>query len=306
MMTPSCIASWKLSSRVGCILVAGLLFAPSTRAQDPLLPEDGEREGNTMKVDTCFLKSASIKNGSGKVEVSSLNADWSWSFLSLEYQGKSYNWESASSNPFSPAREPVWNTLNTVWLTASYSNSINTRVDYAADADVFVSFEREHFGLVGNDVEGALFCSLPANWRAYGGMAIHHSPFQMDVYPLLGLMHGNEADPGWAITAGIPDTKVQYRFNPTYSLAAGLSVLNVDYYLLSVDSNDEHDRYLETSDNRLFMMLNMTTSKSLRVGVGIQYTIDNELLFYSDNQQNRTSYRLSSVPGFTLQVQYRY
>jgi len=295
-------------NRAGCIIAAGLMVISLAQAQEPM-PIDFDETGAgglSFDMNASFLKGATIKGGSGKVEVSSLDVAWSWSFLSLEYQGKSYNWESASEGPFFPVPEPLWNTLNTVWLTAGYSNSIDRSLQYSADVDVFASFEREHFGLVGYEVEGALFYSLPAGWRAYGGMALHYSPFQTDVYPMLGLRRGVDSEPGWAVVLGIPETKVQYRVNSRYALAAGVSVLNVDYYLLAMDNVDEHDRYLETSDNRLFLVLNVTPSKKLQVGVGLQYTVDNELMFYSENRQNLNSYRLSNVPGLLLQAQYRY
>ena len=284
----------------------GLMAITQADAQDACRNDEGWAGWNTVEVGLCLQKDAAIKGGDGKVEVSSVDAMWNWSFLSLEYQGKSYNWRSSTENPFGPAHEPVWNTLNTVWLTAGYSNAINSRIQYLVDADVFVSFEREHFGLVGNDVDGALFFSLPRDWSAYAGMSIHHSPFQDDVYPLLGVLKGSESESGWMVKLGIPETTVQYRFNPRYSLDAGFSIFNVDYYLLAVDTNDEHDRYLETADNRMYLMFNMASGKKLRVGVGVQYAVDNELMFYSANQQNRTSYHLSSVPGILLNIQYRY
>ena len=178
------IKSQTLLNLTGCLAVAGLMAIPMVEAQEPLSPDNVGTRANTIEMEAGFLNGATIKGGSGKVEVSSLDAIWSWSFLSFEYQGKSYNWESAGANPFSPAREPTWNTLNTVWLTAGYSNSINGSFGYAADADIFVSFEGKDFGLMGNDLEGALFYSLPAAWRAYGGMSVHHSAFQTDVYPV--------------------------------------------------------------------------------------------------------------------------
>ena len=288
------------------LVIFWLIASSLAEAQDARRTDNGGSDWNTVEVGLCLQKEAAIKGGDGKVEVSSLDALWNWSFLSLEYQGKSYNWRSSTENPFSPAREPVWNTLSTVWLTAGYSNAINSRIQYLVDADVFVSFEKERFGLVGDDVDGVLFFSLPLEWSAYAGLSIHHSPFQEDVYPLLGIMHGVESEPGWMVKIGIPETTVQYRFNPRYSLDAGFSIFNVDYYLLAIDPNDEHDRYLETSDNRLLLILNRASGKNLRVGVGVQYAVDNQLMFYSANQQNRTSYQLSSVPGILLNIQYRF
>ena len=296
----------RLLSLTGWVAIASLAVVPRTVAQDVFPPNNVAEAGQTFETEVCFLKSASIENGSGKVEVSSLDAMWSWSFLSLEYQGKFYNWQSPAANPFSPAHEPVWNTLHTTWLTAGYSNSITRHLHYSAEADVFVSFEREHFGLVGNDADGALFYSFPHDWYIYGGMAVHHSPFQTDLYPLLGVSHGVESNLGWSFTVGTPDTKIKYRFSTRYSLDAGYSIFNVDYYLLAVDEVEDHDRYLETSDNRLSMVFNMEPRRNLCMGIGVQYTVDNELLFYSANQQNRTSYRMSSVPGLLLKLQYRF
>lgn len=283
---------------------AYFLAIAMTGAQGDLISGDVGRDDKTVDMEICFLKGATIKGGSGKVEESSLDAVWFWSFLSLEYQSKSYNWNSPVANPFSPAHEPLWNTLNTIWLTVGYSNSMTRNLQYAMEADVFVSFEKEQFGLVGNDMDGTLLYALPNDWHLYGGVAVHHSPFQMDVYPLFGIMHGVESELGWTIKAGIPETKVQYRFTPRYSLGAGFAIFNVDYYLLAIDQDEDHDRYLETSDNRLFLVFNMVPRRHLNVGVGVQYTVNNELMFYNENQQNRTTYRMASVPGLLLTMQY--
>lgn len=294
----------KILSLAGGLAIAGLAAISVSGAQDVFLSDATGISKNTLKTEISFLQGATIKGGSGKVEESSLDMEWDWSFLSIEYQGKSYNWESPAGNPFSPAHEPVWNTLNTLWFTVGYSNSITRKLSYSMDADVFISFEREHFGLVGNDLDGVLFYSLPCDWYVYGGMAVHHSPFQMDVYPLLGIMHGDEFKVGWTIKVGIPETKVQYRFNSRYSMDTGFSVFNVDYYLLAIDNVEDHDRYLETSNNRLSLVFNMRPNKNLCIGAGIQYTVDNKFMFYSENQQNRTTYQLSSVPGLLLEMQY--
>jgi len=67
-----------------------------------------------------------------------------------------------------------------------------------------------------------------------------------------------------------------------------------------------NDRYLETSDNRLFLIFNMALSRNLRVGAGIQYAVDNEFRFYNENNQNDSTYHLSSVPGIILNLQYSF
>jgi len=294
----------KYASLVGWMIIAGLPVIALADAQEAFPADRASESGQTLEVESCILRSASIKKGSGKVEVSSVDAVWSWTFLSLEYQGKFYDWESPVANPFSPAQEPAWNALYTTWLAAGYSNALTRKLHYAVEADVFISFERDYFGLMGNDMDGALFYSFLDGWNVYGGVAVHHSPFQTDVYPLFGLMCGVEADPGWSFNAGVPETIIRYRFNPRYSMDAGFSVLNVDYYLLSVDDAGDHDRYLETSDNRLFLDFAVTPHRNLSLGLGVQYTVDNQLMFYSANQQNRTSYRMTSVPGLLLKMQY--
>lgn len=287
------------------LLVTGLALsghAAEPPAQEPPVPEW------SVPVDTeaLFWKGADVKGGQGKVEVSTVGASCSWAFLTLDYRGKSYNWSADQGRPFAPYSEPVWNTLHTLTLEASYSNSLCRDWQYGVEADLFESFERERSGLFGNEVDGVVIHDMASAWHAYAGVSFHNGSFQTTILPLLGIMWGEETQQGWFLNAGIPETLLQYRFNSRYALAGGLTVFNVDYYLLSNDGTGEADRYLETSDNRLSAVLTMTPTRRWRLELGLEYSIDNKLYLYNSHLTNQRTYRLSDVPGLLLRAGYTF
>ncbi len=241
-------------------------------------------------------------DGGGSVSVTETGAAIRYRWFGVEYLNRRYDWSDTSDLPFGKGDTP-WEQLHLLRLRADISGQSGVGgLGWFAGTAVSAGWEEEMDDAWSVSGSAGLTWAL-GDVRLRGGVAAWAHPIGVRAMPLAAADWGNQHDPGFSATVGIPETMLRYRTSDIFSFRLG-GRLEGDTYRLADDSPVKREGYMKTSSLTLGGYIDITPLEDLTLTLGAEYLTRREMGVYDKDGEERDTHDLDDAPALFLRLRY--
>lgn len=253
----------------------------------------------SLSADYIGTGDADIDGQNASLSTHSYGVNASYDFLKFTAKQTTYDFSNVESDPFDE--------LTKLQITAHHKGQISSNLSYLASLGLGALYEDSL------DISDSynITPALALGWEfsngltAFFGAAANINAADNVYLPIIGLQLGSDKDQGWTGAIAYPETKVQYRFNPTLAVNATFLTVRDTYHLDDNASKGSWaDGYFREESYGASIGASLTPIQHLKLSAGLVSYFNRQFKVYDHDGNKIESFDTDPAFGGYASVSY--
>lgn len=256
----------------------------------------GEIVFHTKTIGSANFMDKNDKELKGEVGSFSAGVGLSLFKINVDYDYTAFSWDSVNFLPFGNGKDDPWEQFHSINIGMKHSDMFNKNWGYFMALGGSSQFEEQMDGSYGaSGFAGVIYVIPDTNLTFLAGGGVSYDPLETNFLPMIGIKWNGSAKSGFAVSIGVPETYVSYRFSPTTAISLSLDMGEGGIYRLADKSTVEEEGYVEIESMGGKLAFTFSPFELCSVSIGAGASFNREYTIYDQNENEQNEYDLDDT-----------